>query len=188
MLITDVCEQDVERCCYGSETKQPTITVTLMELPKFIAECSRSTSTDIAVPYDLGLNMSYSCKSSSGKIIWQLGGECGTDEPRNTLFYQMFEQNKFEKSGIIVQETAANTTSTLTLQEEGRKFLSSQLQSGLLVIQCLAVVENVNVFGGDVYRVQLYGMVLALHFHNAMQLLTHHLGVGSLDKNEPHSR
>ena len=106
----------------------------------------------VLMPYSLPDNITYTCAASRGTILWQLGG---CDESK--VSYQMVDRDEFLINGIVIQD-AMTGLSTLNIYRLGRMFLSSMLQSDVFTVQCLAVVDDVNVYSGGVHTIELYGM------------------------------
>ncbi|CAI8038215.1 hypothetical protein GBAR_LOCUS21310 [Geodia barretti] len=145
--------ESLEPCC-NNDLLMPSVTVSLTNLPDNLTLCTSNSMTDVAIPYNEPINVTYSCQISSGTILWQLGG-CRTDRMNGSITYQMVDNDQFFNHGVIIQN-GLSSMSTLNLLPEGRQFLRNQLQSDVITIQCSAVVDNLNVFGGDVYQLHLY--------------------------------
>ena len=146
-----------ENLCCDLDLSPPAVTVSLTELPDGITQCaSNSAITDVVVPYNEAINVTYSCQTSSGTVLWQVGG-CRADRMNGSIAYQMADREVFSNEGVLIQDSSSSM-STLNLFLEGRQFLRERLQSDVITIQCLAVVDGINLFGGNVYRLYLYGM------------------------------
>ena len=114
----------------------------------------------IAVVSNSEGNATYTCTINNGIIIWQLGS-CGSEE-EGRLYYQMVDRDQFLSNGVITQQST-DTLSTIMLLEAGRQFLSDRLQSNVIYVQCLAVVDSLNVYSGERYTLELYGMCESPH-------------------------
>ena len=113
----------------------------------------------IVIPHSSPENITYMC-TANGTILWQFGG---CDE--NKVSYQMVDRDEFLNNGIVIQDAMIGL-SMLTLRSSGRMFLSSMLQSDVFTVQCLAVLNDVNVYGGPVYTIELDGMLVGGPIHN----------------------
>ena len=133
--VVENCMEDSESCCSRQQgANLPTVTVSLAELPQSIVQCSQNRSTEVAVPFNAALNLTFSCITTGGSVLWQLGGckALFSSVSSNTL-YQIFDRNKFTKNGIYISDIT-NELSYLTLHKDGRQFLSNQLQSNQLKV------------------------------------------------------
>ena len=101
------------------------------------------------VPMNNERNVTYNCSISEGSVVWQLNE------------YQLIDRDLFESDGIRVQES--ERFSEIILRPAGTSFLTQQFNEMSFNVQCLAVVNNVNVQAGDIRTVVLYGKLLSLH-------------------------
>ena len=99
-------------------------------------------------------NITYMCTVSRGMILWQFGG-CDV----NNVRYQMVDRDEFLNDGIVIQDVQIGV-SVLCLKSPALTFLTERLQSNVFTVQCLAVVDDLNVYAGDTYTVELYGMLV----------------------------
>ena len=99
-------------------------------------------------------NITFMCTASRGTVLWQFGG-CDV----NNVRYQMVDRDEFLNDGIVIQDVQIGV-SMLNLKNLGLKFLTEMLQSNVFTVQCLAVVDDLNVYAGDTYTVELYGMLV----------------------------
>ena len=99
-------------------------------------------------------NITYMCTASRGTILWQFGG-CDVNKVR----YQMVDRDEFSHEGIDIQNFQSGY-SLLCLSSPGLTFLTEMLKSNVFTVQCLAVVDDLNVYAGDTYTVELYGMLV----------------------------
>ena len=127
--------------------------------PQCIVNVTRDDTTHILVPASVTGNITYTCVTTSSTLLWQIGG-CDADE----LSYQLIDRDEFALNGIVVQDSTSGSSSLL-LYMAGREFLSKQLQSDWFTVQCVAIVDDLNVFGGTVYTLELYGMIEAYCAH-----------------------
>jgi hypothetical protein len=125
-------------------------------MPGEVYQCAENmTSYRIAVPRNLQANVSYMCITGSSTVVWQLGG-CNTAGESNILNYLMVDRDEFITDEVLIQD-GTDGTSLITLSHDAREFLSGQLQSDLLTLQCGAVVDDLNVYGGEVVSLEFYG-------------------------------
>ena len=101
------------------------------------------------VPVNNERNVTYNCSISEGSVVWQLNE------------YQLIDRDLFESNGIRVQES--ERLSEIILRPAGISFLTQQFDEMSFNVQCLAVVNNVNVQAGDIRTVVVYGKLLSLH-------------------------
>ena len=108
----------------------------------------------IVAPDDSTENITYMCTASHGTVLFQFGG-CDV----NNVRYQMVDRDEFLNDGIVIQDVQIGV-SVLCLRSPALTFLTERLQSNVFTVQCLAVVDDLNVYAGDTYTVELYGMLV----------------------------
>ena len=57
----------------------------------------------------------------------------------------------------MILNTENGKTSVLKIRPAGQRFLSQQLKCDNNTVQCLAVLDDINVFGGEIYRIEIFG-------------------------------
>ena len=147
---------DESSCCQSTLEPPISISVSLETYPDDLP-VAEINPLHIAVASNAEGNVTYTCTINNGNVIWQLGS-CGSEE-EGRLYYQMVDRDQFLPNGVITQQSNA-TLSTLMLLEEGRQYLSDRLQSNVIYVQCLAVVDKLNVYSGERHTVELYGMCM----------------------------
>ena len=88
-------------------------------------------------------NVTYNCSVPEGSVVWQLNE------------YQLIDRDLFESNGIRVQES--ERFSEIILTPAGISFLTREFNEMSFNVQCLAVVDNVNVQAGAIRTVVVYG-------------------------------
>ena len=75
-------------------------------------------------------NVTYDCYAVQGIVLWQLNG------------YQLVDRDEFQTNGVLTRDKLDR--STLTIYPDGIAFLFGQSQSDVIVVSCMAVVDDVN--------------------------------------------
>ena len=131
-------------CCQASSETGPAVNITV------------TPDSNTAVMRNTSDNVTYTCTISSGSALWQIAG-CGSEGQGDRYSYQMVDQDLFLADGVIILNTESGKTSVLKIRPAGQTFLSQQLKSDNITVQCLAVLDDINVYGGEIYRIEIFG-------------------------------
>ena len=123
--------------------------------------------SNTAIARDSSDNVTYSCTISSGSALWQIAG-CGTEGQEDRFSYQMVDQDLFLTDGVIILNTESGRNSELKLRPAGQRFLSQQLKSDNITVQCLAVLDDLNVYGGEIYRIEIFGKSILICMYTSV--------------------
>ena len=77
------------------------------------------------------LNVSYTCSTTRGSVVWLLGD------------YEMVDRDQFLAFGVLIEDSS-NGSSRLTLQPNGAQFLRDSFSSDIYDISCITVLDEVN--------------------------------------------
>ena len=69
----------------------------------------------------------------------------------------MVDRDLFHTDGVMILNTNTWKMSVLKIRPTGQRFLSQQLKSDNITVQCLAVLDDINVYGGEIYRIEIFG-------------------------------
>lgn len=100
-------------------------------------------------------NLTYQCVTSTSTLLWQIGG-CDSDD----LGYQLVDRDEFALNGVHVQDSTGS--SFFRLYDEGRDFITQQLRSRWFTVECVAIVDDLNVYRSNTFIVELYGMYVCV--------------------------